>query len=909
MLATRLRPPALRHREVDRARLLELLDTAKDHSLTILSAPTGFGKTTLLAQWCKRATAAGATVAWVTLDEMDTETKRVLSYIVAALERTVPGLADRFDSDFAAEIDLRPASAVARVVNEIDRLDNDVYLILDDIHLVDDAETLSLLETLMRASLSNLHLVFSGREIPDLPLARHRMHRELLEIGHLDLQFQGTEARAFFDAQDGVALDDAHIDKLNTETDGWVAGLQLAALSIRNHPDADAFIDSFSGRQKDIGQLLTDEVISKQSPEIVDFLERSSVLSTLSPTVCDHLCGRDDSARILADLESANFFIFPVDDRGEYFRMHRLLRDYLSQSVERRDPALKTELHRQAAGWYRDNASPVRAADHALRASSHELAAEILDEFASELFETGRGTALLSLARKIPTDILAAYPRMQLKRSHACSLQWEFEDAHAALQNVRDAMASETVASAWRDRGIDGDKIYLELIHRDSQLALLADDIPRAGRLGREWLEAVGDKRKFEQAVSRTSLLLTDREQYRRPEIESAPAIRAMFQSDGRAWATVWHDSIVGTCALYDGNLDMARSLYRDALDTAMRVSGEGSSTAAMPALLLAEVLYERNELEEAGTLLERYLPISEETGLVDQLIAGYITAARISSLKAKGQLKPPTLILDAADAAAKLHQFERLRANIIAERMRLYLAAGDVGQAIRFAKAEDIAGGLERFEPGDGVTSTAEMLALSAAKLLLVRSRIPDAVGLLEKWRRFAKLRSATRSEVRIGVLLTKAYQLQGERRKAQRAIRAAMVAGQDGGFIRSFVDAGKPILDIIKPQRPSRSGSDDAFNDYRARILEAFGVASAAEPPADDADARRVTPAEMLSPRESEILVLVSRGLMNAQIADELGMSVGTVKWYMQQLFGKLDVRRRSQAVHRARQLGLIA
>lgn len=908
LLETRLRPPTLRHREVERARLLEIVDSAESYALTLAGAPAGYGKTTLLAQWFQHATASGRRVAWVTLDEMDTETRRVLSYIVAALERAIPELGERFSRAFDSEIDLRPALAVPTVVNEIDRLDHDVYLVLDDVHLIRDEYTLSLLDSLLRGAPDNLHLIFACREIPNIALARHRMQRELLEIGPADLQFTEDEAAAFFAAQESLSLTPEHVGKLRRQTDGWIAGLRLAALSIKGRPDVDEFIGAFSGRQKDVGQLLTDEVIGKQSAEVVEFLERTSVLSVLSPAICDHLTGRDDSAAMLIELENANFFVFPVDDDGEFFRMHRLLADHFLHRLDQRNPALKRDLNKSAAQWYRRNGNPIRAVDHALKSESFELAAEILDEYAAELFETGRGSALLSQAKKIPLDILAEYPKLQLKRCYSYALNWEFDEAQRILGNVREAMADETVAATWQSRGIDVDKVYLELIHRDSQLALLADDTVRAARLSREWLESEGEKPQFEQAVSQTSLLMTDREQYRRPEVESAPRIRALFEREDRAWATVWHDSIVGACAVYNGQLETAARLYREALDTAVSLHGEAAPTAAMPALLLAAVLYERNDLESAERLVTTYLPLADETGLVDQLIAGYVTAARLGYLKSKGRLAPAMRLLDTADGLARLHGFGRLRASVVAERMRLYLAAGDVRQAIRFGRAEDIAGAVERFEPGTGVTSETELLALSAAQLLFVRSKQAEAIDLLEKWRRFARHREAVRSEVRIGALLARAYLQHGERRKAQRTLRAAVLTGQEGGFVRTFVDAGKPVLEILDSQRPSRDSSSELSEDYRARILEGFGVEPAAQKEPED-DSEREAPAEMLSPRESEILVLVSKGLMNSQIADELGMSVGTVKWYMQQLFGKLRVRRRSQAVHRARQLGLIA
>jgi LuxR family maltose regulon positive regulatory protein len=908
LIATRLRPPGQRAATIERGRLLRMLDAARDYGVTLIDAPAGYGKTTLLAQWYDAATARGLAVGWFSLDDLEDDPLRFLRYVARALELAVPSSAQRLQESFDTDLGAGPRVALAALLNAFEELTDDVYLVIEDVHYSRNPQTLRMLDALIDAGHDRVHFLISCRQLPAISLARLRMRRSLQEIDAADLQFQRDEALEYFRAQPQLALDETQIAALHAKTDGWIAGLQLAALSLQDGRDPARFIAGFTGGHRNVGSLLAQEVLSRLPDDTVDFLLRTSVLMTFDADVCNLLSGRTDSSGVLATLEQANLFLFPVDDTRTFYRYHGLFAEFLQTVLEERHPGLARELHVRAARWFAAKGYALRAADHALKTHDPWFAAEVLETTAADMVADGNGGTLLACAARLPADAFADFPHLQLQRAYAATLAWRFDVATQALQDVRRALADRSRTARWEERGIDLEKLYIELIHREGQLALLTDDMPRAARLCQEWLESPVEKSPFDEGVGRTSLIYALREQYDVARVETAPAIRRLFSDRQNLWATVWHDTIIGASHLHAGQLDRADALYRRAFDTAREVSGAHSPTAAMPALYLAELCYERDRMNEARELLDSYLPLGGEMGVVDQLLAGYVTAARLRYLDEPGDLRGALAVLDQGDAIAQASGFERLQTHLACERIRLYLATGDLRQAHQFARARDLVGDGARFEPSRGATTALEIRALAWAQVAMSRDQLSEAAAVLDKWHAYADSRRCYRSVVRLGELLARLWVLAGDQRKAQRCLRAALLRGLEGGFVRTFVDGGAPIRDLLARLATVGQDESDPLRQYQALLLQRFG-AGAPLPSSETAATRTLqAAAESLGPREMEVLVRVARGLMNSQIADELGLTVGTVKWYMQQIFAKLDVTRRSQAVHRAREVGLL-
>ncbi len=889
LLRGRLKPPVMRSAVIERPRLDALLDRSRDYEVVLVCAPAGFGKTTAVTQWFgSRAVTAGS-CAWVSLDEMDGEPTRILMYLVTSLSASAPGLALRLGGLFETGFEASPQSILQSLFSGIEESGVDVLLVVDDLHASLEEDARAIFCALVNHGLPNLHLVLVLRDAVRLPLARARMRHALLEVGPLDLQFSSEEAQAYFALQPGLSVDDEDVRTLWERTDGWIAALQLAALSLRGHEDPKGFIQQFSGQNRDLGDLLAEEVIGRLPPDIVDFLEQSSVLTSFSAPLCDEILGRCDSRQIIQRLESGNFFIFAMDDERSFYRYHRLFAEHLSRSLEQRDPSRIPALHRAAAEWFRDHALPVRACLHASRAGDPEFLGEILASVSAQLQELGYGGTVLRHASTLPPEIANRYPLMQLDRIYALTLSWRFEDARKVLEEVRRALTTHEGA---------GDEIYPQLVHREGQLALLSDQHATAERLCNEWLELPHGRSPFEEAVVRTSLICSRAERYEFAGLDSSGDIREGFAGPDLRWATVWHDSIIGACHFSRGDISQAEGMFRQALDTATNLGGRFSATPAMPGLHLAELLYEKGLTAEAGQLVDDYLPMVAQMGMLGQAAAGYVTRARLARLA--GDEDAALRALDEGSLIAERRNFTRLHHVLMHERYMLLLEAGHVERCFRIARADGLMSSLAELRQSRSMNSLSEPRALSWAAINLARNRVAEASDLLEHWRKALMARGALKSGMRFTAMSLRAALIRQDRPRSAKLLAEMLVLAKDRGFTRTIIDGGEPVLELLR----AVDAGDEALAATRVRILRAAGIdtGAAQSTPASDA------PVEALNARETHIMRLVTQGLMNKQIAAELGLTVGTVKWYMQQIFSKLNVSRRAQAIHKAKQLGFL-
>ena len=886
---------------------MDLLEDSTKVLLTVVSAPAGYGKTTLLSQWYEQVKKKHHPAAWVTLDEIDNKTSRILSYLIVAIEKAHADIGRQISRKFSLGVDLRPEVAIPVIVNEVEKAAVELFIFIEDLHLISNKPALEMFDALLKSASENMHFICSCREVPNLGLGRLRMRRSLLEITAADLQFAPDEAEEFFHSEGNLSLTSKSVHSLTKKTGGWVAGLQLAALSLKGQKNQEQYIESFTGTNMNVGDVLTKEVLDRQPADIVRFLMETSILSTLDAELCNLLTGRQDSINILRQLEAANFFILPVDDSGKYYKYHQLLSDFLSNKLLETDPERFSDLHLRSGKMYRQRGQPHRAIDHIIKSGDLSMSGDYLDELSEDLIRMGHGQTMINFAEILPSEIRIKLPRLQLNCAYAYTLEWQFDEAKKLVREVRQGLADKTVSMFWEKRGVDFDRLYADLIHRDSQLALLCDDMPKAGQLCIEWLKINDESPSFERSVVETSLIFANREQYSLDGLENAPRIRKTFEQKNHAWATIWHDSIIGSCMGFAGRLKRAEELYRKALDTANEVAGENSPLASMPGLLLARLLYEQNQISESKQLVDKYLELSAATGIVDQLVAGYSTAIRIALLENQNTSVVDRIVERGLQIASE-REFERLYVVILSLRVKDYIEKGAIRDASKILKSADIIGDSSHYFPNAGATSINEIQTICWSRLAIAQNKINDVIHLLQKWVRYAGMKGAVNSELRLSVLLARVLLLNGEQNRAIRHLRNSLQKGFQAGYMRTFVDEGKPVHNLIERIFPSTYESNPELNNYLQQLLAIFDTGTQLDVVSSPTEDHTMMVAEALSPREAEILVLVSKGLMNVQIADELGLTAGTVKWYLQQIFSKLDVNRRSRAVHKARQLGLL-
>ncbi len=842
--------------------------------------------------------------AWLTVDESDDDPILFANHLISAIDHGIGELNGtlRASIDFKLDIDLR--ATATSIINATEKTNRHVVLLIDDLHAVSNPDVLSLIGLLANSGSQKLHLLLSSRTQPNIRLAKLRALGEVLELGLRDLRFDRDESRNFLVLSAPDAVSDEVADQVFAHTEGWPVGLKLAALSF-SHDNRPALAQLLPATGLGVAEFLRDEVLVRLPARIAEFVLDAGVIGEFSAELCDTVLDRNDSAALIEELESLQMFISRVGQPG-WFRFHQLFSDAVAAMAARSAPERKSDLHRRAANWFEERGYPGRALRHAFLAGNPVDSAEVLNRVSHQLVQSGRDGTLMRYASALPQELLLDYPEIQLDRVYALTLTWQFSEANRILRDVRSTLMNAQRTAKWIESGRDLPRILRKQIYCEMQLAILRDEMVRAEALARQWLAMDGGYSFYDDAVSQTSLIYAQREQFNCQAIAASGRAREIFVNNGNRWGTIWHDCIIGAGYSQIGQLDRARIIYEGSLETALEVIGRENPVTAIPALHLAELLYEQNEVERARELVEEFLPLSTRIGLVDQLVAGYQTKVRLAALESTNAA---LRALDEGLEISVAREFDRLNAFLVADRIRILAAAGETAEVRRIGIVNNLSAGLETFYPAKGQTTAAAARAFAAAHLALVDNNLGGAEMLLRRWLRFLDDNGCTRFGIRFGLLLAHVQIVMGEAKPAHRTLRTALQLGAKGRFVRSFVDANPAVKVQIEQMALSSAGADLDLLTYHNQVVTAFG-SKAAKAPNSTIDIDELGGQyDALNDRESEILLMISTGMMNSQIAEEAGLTLGTVKWYLQQIYGKLGVNRRSEAVFKARQLGLIA
>ncbi|MGI8910540.1 MAG: LuxR C-terminal-related transcriptional regulator [Rubrobacteraceae bacterium] len=892
LVSTKLRPSQARPRLVARPRLIESLTREPGRKLTLLSAPAGFGKTTLLNKWLKGREGGESFVAWLSLDEDDNDPVRFLSYLVAALRRIVEeefgeGVLVALRSPEPPRLEVLTGA----LINELAGLPGEVAIILDDYHLIDSERVHGIVSFLLEHLPEGMHLVISSCVDPPLPLARLRARGEITELNAAELSFTRKEAAAFLKGVMGLDLSAEDVAKLEQRTEGWIAGLQLAALSMRDRKDVSGFIESFSGSHRDVLDFLAEEVLERQPEDVREFLLRTSILGSLTGPLCDALTGRSDGQGMLERLERENLFVVALDDERRWYRYHHLFAEFLRGRLSRESPERVGGLHLHASGWYEDNGLVAEAIGHALAAPDHERAARLIEGGVEGAVERGEGTTALRWLEALPTEAKRRRPRLFAEHAVALIITGRPDDAEPLLKEAERAASGATdredgrfllgFASAvrsWRAR-LQGDAPEAVVLARLA-LSLLPDGgAPvrnyAAVRLG-DALRAVGD-------------LAAAGEAYR----EAADLGRSAGHTYGRLAGMVMHARVRAE----QGRLREADEAFREALRLLTEGGFELSPAAGVVHIGMADLRYERDDLDVAERGLERGVELVERAGDVSTLVWAYVTLSRAK--RARG---------DEGEALEVAHKGERvardsgadLQVAIAASWMaRLRLARGDLAEASAFEQ--------ERASKTGSAAAARVVDQITSARLLHARGRHHEALRLLEEPREAAEANGRTRDLTEILSLRALALWASNEKERAVSTLAEALALAAPEGYVRTFVDEGPPMATLLSEVlKTQQRGRPDSLRHVPARYPRKLLAVL-------DQDANGATPSaaglpEPLSERELEVLRLIASGKSNRRISSELFVSVGTVKTHINNLYRKLNAHSRTQAVARARELNLL-
>jgi LuxR family maltose regulon positive regulatory protein len=904
LVTTKLRAPRARPKLVARPRLLETLAGGEERKLTLVSAPAGFGKTTLLGEWSERLSRDGRSVAWVSLDESDNDPARFLAYLVATLRTVVRDIDEGVLASLRSPEPPPVEAVVGALVNDLAEVSHEVTLVLDDYHAIDAAPVHGAVSYFLEHLPDNVHLVVSSRTDPPLPLSRLRARDQVAEIGAADLRFTAEEATAFLGDAMGLALSAKDVVALEGITEGWVAALQLAALSMRNREDVSDFVETFSGSNRHVLDFLAEEVLERQPQGVRQFLLGTCVLERMCAPLCDVLTGRSDGQDMLERLERENLFVIALDDERRWYRYHHLFADFLKTRLERESLERIKELHRRAATWYEWNGWTSEAVEHALAAEDVEWASELVENNALAFVLRGEGATMDRWLSALPDGLIRARPRLSLARAIWALISGRVDEVEPLLTDAERALATadqphkppvEEAASGLAN-------VLGTVAQLRAELARQRGDAESAIQFAQRALAHTDSGDRYLRYLSRWNLAVATLMQGRVGEAEQALAelVCDPWATGPNHFFAVRACYTLGQAQRGQGRLGAALQTYRRGLELAVEAGRPPVPTAGMPHVGLAEILCEQNNLDGALEHATEGVVLCRQLGYAQQSVTSLSVLARIR--QAQG---------DQAGALEAISEAERLVPNanqlvdiifpVAVQRARLLLAQGNVDDAARWCAERRL--GVE-----DELSYLREREHLVLARVLLAQDKPDQALSLLERLREEAEMASRAGSVIEILALQALALWARGKKERAVGTLTRALALAEPEGYIRTFVDEGPTMGDLLSAtlEVRQRGHLDAAMSrvsiSYFARLIAALAQEDASAPVADE----RLP--EPLSERELEVLALIAAGDSNEEIASKLFVSVSTVKTHINNLYRKLGTRSRTQAVARATEMSLL-
>ena len=907
ILQTKLFKPSLRPSLITRPHLIAQLNATLGQGtqgfaarLTLVSAPAGFGKTTLIADWLSQLTIHKAIAdcpqfCWLSLDEFDNDPVRFLSYLIAALQTAVPDIAQTAVNLLQSPEPPAAEAILTLLINDVSQNDQPIILVLEDYHVITTPSVHQALVFLLDHLPPLLHLLITTRSDPPLHLSRLRAYRQMVEIRADDLRFTVDEAGHFFNEVMGLRLTNEETAALEQRTGGWIAGLHLVALSLQDREDKAGFITSFTGNSRFIMDYLMDEVLQRRPPGTGHFLLQTSLLDPLCASLCNAVTGQQDGQANLERLEEANLFIISLDDARTWYRYHPLFAEVLQARLRQTQPDRVPELHRRAAMWHAGQGLIDEAVRYALAGADFEEAARLIERVAGSMLRRGASASLMRWLDAIPEATIRARPRLCLARGWtyimgpAISLERAEEWAQLAMRAVP---AGQSLATA-----LAGEVAALQ-----AMIAAIWGEVTRSIELSRQALASLPADSPWRGVMAfclgSTLFLFGD--------VAGAASVLEealrLSQADGAHYIQLNAASFLADMQVFQGHLGRATEMYQQVL--AWADHGIPQKGALMAHAGQAHILCERNDLDAALAHIQLGVEQLEQVGGAWADLVLYRALARVH--QAQGNWTAALEALDRAYHTGQSTQVSIVVTQAAALRARLQLAQGDLEAAELWAANS----GLSPDDPQTGHPGLREEEYLSLARVLSAQGRYAEALSLLDRLLQAAEAEARLGSAIIIHILQALIMHAQGNTARALTLLERALVLAEPEGYVRVFVDEGEPLRAMLNDFRSLLLTRLSTMPDDRSRqllayankLLAAFPLAGVLAPP-------RLEPhLEPLSERELEVLRLIATGASNRDVAGALVLAVPTVKKHVSNILSKLHTTSRTQAVAEARELGLL-
>lgn len=904
LLQTKFYIPTSRPELVSRARLIEHLNRGLRRKLTLVSAPAGFGKTTLLSDWSRHCELP---FAWLSLDEGDNDLRRFLSYVVAALQTiTTSDIVMGEAVQEALHIHTAPLPPVeallTALINDIATSSDAFVLVLDDYHLIDSPQIDHALTFLLNHAPPQLHLAIATRVDPSLPLSRLRARGQLTELRTAELRFTPAEAALFLKLVTGLEISAADVAALERRTEGWIAGLQLAALSMQGTHDISGFIESFTGTHRYIIDYLADEVLQQCTESVKSFLLHTSILNRLCGELCDALTGESHGQALLQQLEQANLFLVPLDNQRRWYRYHHLFADLLRQRLQdETTPERVICLHKRASQWYEGQNLLSQALHHALAVEDFARAAKLMGRKIIEKIMQGEISMVREWLQALPEDVVHNNPILCVSQAWICYFSHQY-DAIEPLLQLAEQKSKESLSV--------GSISFSDLL--GGAMALRAFIANQKGQINqaigflRQSLAHLPTENVFARGMSTFFLANTLFYNGNTPEASQLyPEAITLCLAAGNILAATGAIQSLAMSQMTQGRLHQALGTLSNALAQL--------DTPDKPALLaisflylgLAEVHYQQNDLAEAHKYVQKGLELLNRSGTL-AIGLGYLRLAQV--LHALGDSERARHAAQKAEEYyRKMESSSRDAVYAATHHARCLLLFGELASVARWAQESNI-------HAAKPLTYHSELELMIFAHLLIAQhaaeptrfpTHIPDALTLLEKLYHYALTHGRMGRVIEILVLQALAYAAQTNTTQAVSVLEQALILAEPEGFVRVFVDKGRPMAVLLY-----ETAARGINPRYIGRLLGAFpdiDPISPSESTSNHQNASRKL-VEPLSERELEVLYLIADGLTNREIANKLILSLNTVKGHTRKIYGKLGVNSRTQAIGKARAFGLL-
>ncbi|MBI5966187.1 MAG: helix-turn-helix transcriptional regulator [Chloroflexi bacterium] len=898
ILATKLYIPPPRPGIVSRPRLFGRLSDILNRKLTLISAPAGFGKTTLVSEW---VATCGKSVAWLSLDEGDNDPVRFISYLITALQTIQAGIGNGLLPALQSHQPPQIEMVLTTLLNEISVIPNQILLILDDYHVIDSKLVDEALTFLIERLPPQMHLVIATREDPALPLARLRARGQLTEIRAADLQFTPAEAAEFLNRVMGLNLSDGDIAALEARTEGWIAGLQLAALSIQGHHDAAIFIKSFTGSHRFVLDYLVEEVLQNQPEHIRSFLLQTSILDRFCAPLCNAVTERRDGKDILDVLERSNLFLIPLDDKRQWYRYHHLFADVLQAHLMEAQPNRAFTLHQRASIWFEQNGLTADAIHHALVAQDFDRAANLIERVWLAMDISYQSATWLGWVKALPNELIRTRPVLSVGYGWALLSVGELEASEARLRDAEQWLEpadKQLENSSARIVVVDEAEFRVlpaSIAAARAYRALALGDISSTKMYAHQALalDPEGNSIHHTQAISLLGMAEYASGDLRAAECEFLKFQVMMWQANDVANA-IGITFVLANIKLVQGRLREAVSAYQQSLQLAASRGAPSFLGASDLYRGLGELLCEQGDLEAAAQHLQIAHQLGEQGALLGWTHRLCVSQAYLK--EAQGDLDGALVLLNEAERQYVRNPLPDRP--IAALKARTWIRQGRLAEVMSWMRKQNLSpddfGYLREFED------------LTLARALIAQHEIDRSDGNIQAaLRLLARLLQAAEeggrngSVIEILILQSFAHQAQGDQQRALTALERALTLAETEGYLRIFADEGEKMRVLLEEYLSNRDSI------YVERLLATFPQPQNQKSKIANRKSKIVEP---LSERELEVLKLLRSELSGPEIAEKLIVSPNTFRTHTRNIFNKLGVNNRRAAVRRAEELDLL-